>query len=174
MIAKLEWTQSKLQLNKDSSFNTDALLLRLVHIVILKTSDKRDDFNLKYFIFLFLIEMTRSPSYGVYILQLNHFGRVCSNPGDFNRVISKLFKLGYQYYIFRKAFFLKFYDRHSELIVKYTTSLKHFCSKAYQNLYFMLFYFINLKELFKSKKDGKDQEMIQSSTSPDPGYHMGK
>ena len=23
-------------------------------------------------------------------------------------------------------------------------------------------------------KDGKDQEMIQSSTTPDPGYHMGK
>ena len=27
---------------------------------------------------------------------------------------------------------------------------------------------------YKSKKDGKDQEMIQSSTTPDPGYHMGK
>ena len=26
----------------------------------------------------------------------------------------------------------------------------------------------------KSKKDGKDQETIQSSTTPDPGYHMGK
>ena len=26
----------------------------------------------------------------------------------------------------------------------------------------------------KSKKDGKDQESIQSSTTPDPGYHMGK
>ena len=25
-----------------------------------------------------------------------------------------------------------------------------------------------------SKKDGKDQETIQSSTTPDPGYHMGK
>ena len=24
------------------------------------------------------------------------------------------------------------------------------------------------------KKDGKDQETIQSSTTPDPGYHMGK
>ena len=28
--------------------------------------------------------------------------------------------------------------------------------------------------LHKSKKDGKDQESIQSSTTPDPGYHMGK
>ena len=24
------------------------------------------------------------------------------------------------------------------------------------------------------KKGGKDQESIQSSTTPDPGYHMGK
>ena len=31
---------------------------------------------------------------------------------------------------------------------------------------------ISLEDLFKSKKDGKDQEMIQSSTTPDPGYHM--
>ena len=26
----------------------------------------------------------------------------------------------------------------------------------------------------QSKKGGKDQESIQSSTKPDPGYHMGK
>ena len=26
----------------------------------------------------------------------------------------------------------------------------------------------------KSKKDGKDQESLQLSTTPDPGYHMGK
>ena len=30
------------------------------------------------------------------------------------------------------------------------------------------------KQLLESKKDGKDQEKIQSSTAPDPGYHMGK
>ena len=27
---------------------------------------------------------------------------------------------------------------------------------------------------YQSKKDGKDQESIQSSTTPDPEYHMGK
>ena len=27
---------------------------------------------------------------------------------------------------------------------------------------------------FKSKKDGKEQEIIQSSTTPDPEYHMEK
>ena len=29
-------------------------------------------------------------------------------------------------------------------------------------------------QLLESKKDGKDQETIQSSTTPDPGHHMGK
>ena len=27
---------------------------------------------------------------------------------------------------------------------------------------------------FQSKKGGKDQESIQSSITPEPGYHMGK
>ena len=31
-----------------------------------------------------------------------------------------------------------------------------------------------MKKFSKSKKEGKDQEWIQSSTTPDPGYHMGK
>ena len=26
----------------------------------------------------------------------------------------------------------------------------------------------------QSKKDAKDQETIESSSTPDPGYHMGK
>ena len=29
-------------------------------------------------------------------------------------------------------------------------------------------------KLILSKKSGKDQESMQSSTTPDPGYHMGK
>ena len=29
-------------------------------------------------------------------------------------------------------------------------------------------------DLYKSKKDDKDQKSIQSSTTPVPGYHMGK
>ena len=31
-----------------------------------------------------------------------------------------------------------------------------------------------LNLVYKSKKAGKDQETIQSSTTPNPGYHMGK
>ena len=27
------------------------------------------------------------------------------------------------------------------------------------------------KQIYQSKKDGKDKESIQSSTTPDPGYH---
>ena len=34
------------------------------------------------------------------------------------------------------------------------------------------FYKMHVKRL--SKKDGKDQEMKQLSTTHDPGYHMGK
>ena len=30
------------------------------------------------------------------------------------------------------------------------------------------------ESLSKVKKGGKDQETIQSSTTPEPGYHMGK
>ena len=29
-------------------------------------------------------------------------------------------------------------------------------------------------KMYLSKNDGKDQETIQSSTTPDPEYHMGK
>ena len=32
----------------------------------------------------------------------------------------------------------------------------------------------NTEHYIISKKGGKDQESIQSSTTPDPGYHMGK
>ena len=37
-------------------------------------------------------------------------------------------------------------------------------------------YAVNIQSSKKlqSKKDGKDQETTQSSTTPDPGYHMGK
>ena len=69
------------------------------------------------------------------------FARVCSNvDGCNNRNLfstAKLLKQGYRYNKIRKAF-SKFYHRHSESIVKYNIGLKHFCNKAYQNLYFMV------------------------------------
>ena len=79
---------------------------------------------------------------GVYISQLIHFARVCSNISDFNNrtlfLTVKLLKQGYSYHKIRKAF-SKFYHRHSELIVKYTVCLKKlFCNTAYKNLYYMV------------------------------------
>ena len=43
-------------------------------------------------------------------------------------------------------------------------------------IYIMLVFRIKQKNQFDylSKKDGKDQEKIQSSTTSDQGYHMGK
>ena len=52
---------------------------------------------------------------------------VCSNVEDFNNrklfLTAKLLKQGYSYHKIRKAF-SKFYNRHSELIVKYNIGLK--------------------------------------------------
>ena len=35
-------------------------------------------------------------------------------------------------------------------------------------------YFFFMFSLYKSKKDGKNQETIQPSITPDSGYNMGK
>ena len=92
--------------------------------------DKRDDFNFQLHVvnFLFLDgDVTRSPSYGVFISQLIRFARVCSNVDDVNNrnlfLTVKLLKQGYRYHKIRKAF-SKFYHKHSELIVKYNIGLK--------------------------------------------------
>ena len=97
-------------------------------IVSSKIYDKRDDFNFEIINFQFLDgDIPRSPSYGVYISQLNRFARVCSNVDDFNNRIlfltAKLLKQGYIYHKIRKTF-SKFYHRHSELIVKYNIGFK--------------------------------------------------
>ena len=93
-----------------------------------KIYDKWDDFNFEIVNFPFLdVDVPRSPSYGVYLSQLIHFARVCSNVDDFNSrnlfLTAKLLKQGYRYHKIRKAF-CKFYHRHSELIVKYNIGLK--------------------------------------------------
>ena len=72
-------------------------------------------------------DVPRFPSYGVHISQLIRFARVCSNVDNFNNrnlfLTAKLLKQGYRYHKIRKAF-SKFYHRHSELNVKYSTGLK--------------------------------------------------
>ena len=124
---------TELQLNKVNSSDTEAPFLDLNlsitnGIVSSKIYDKRDDFNFEIVNFPFLDgNVPHSPSYGVYIIQLIRFARVCSNVDDFNNrnsfLTAKLIKQGYRYHEIRKAF-SKFYHRHSELIVKYNIGLK--------------------------------------------------
>ena len=97
-------------------------------IVSSKIYDKRDDFNFEIVNLPFLDgDVSRSPSYGVYISQIIRLARVCSNVDDVNNrnlfLTAKLLKQGYRYHKIRKAF-SKFYHRHSELIVKYNIGLK--------------------------------------------------
>ena len=94
-----------LQLNKANSSNTEVPLLDLDFsitngIVSTKIYDKQDDFNFEIVNFPFLDDyVPRSPSYGVYILQLIHLTRVCSHVDNFNNrnnsFTSKLLKQGY-------------------------------------------------------------------------------
>ena len=121
---------TELQFNKANSSDTEAPFLDLNlsitnGIVSSKIYDKRDDFNFEIVNFPFLDgDVPRSPSYGVYISQRIRFARVCSNVDDFNNrnlfSTAKLLKQGYRYHKIRKAF-SKFYYRHSELIVKYSS-----------------------------------------------------
>ena len=104
--------------------------------------DKWDDFNFEIVNFPVVDGgVPRSFSYGAYILQLIRFARVCSNIVDFNNrnnsltSTRKLLKQEYQYHKLRKVF-SRFYNKHSELIVKYNIYLKTL-NKAYQNPYFM-------------------------------------
>ena len=53
-------------------------------IVSSKIYDKQEDFNFEIVNFPFLDgDVSRSPSYSVYIFQLIRFARVCSNVDDF-------------------------------------------------------------------------------------------
>ena len=124
---------TELQLNKANSSDTEAPFLDLNlsitnGVVSSKIYDKQDDFNFEIVNFPFLDgDVSRSPSYGVYISHLIRFARVCSYVKDFNNrnlfLTAKLLKQGYRYHKIRKAF-SKFYHRHSELIVKYNIGLK--------------------------------------------------
>ena len=123
-------------------------------IVSSKSYDKRDDFNFEIVNFPFLDgDVTRSPSYGVYIAQLIRFSRVCYNVDDFNNrnllLTANLLKQGYRYHKIQKAF-STFYHRHPDLLAKYNIGLKLFCNKADQNLYLMVIEFINSNELLEN------------------------
>ena len=131
MVGQIHPTE--LQLNKANSSDTEAPFfdsnLSITNgILSSKIYDKRDDFYFEIVNFPFFDgDVSRSPSYGVYISQLIRFARVCSNVDDFNNrnlfLTTELLKQGYRYKKNRKAF-SKFYLRHSELIVKHNFGLK--------------------------------------------------
>ena len=70
-----------------------------------KIYDKRDDFDIVTFLDC---DISRRPSYGVYISQLIIFAIVCSHIEDFNDrnkcLTAKLLKQGYRYHKLRKVF----------------------------------------------------------------------
>ena len=115
---------TELQLNKANSSDTETPFLDLNlpitnGIVSSNIYDKRDDFNFEIVNFPFLDgDISHAPSFGVYISQLVHFARVCSNVNDFNNrklyLTANLLKQGYRYHKIRKTF-SKFYHEHSEL-----------------------------------------------------------
>ena len=119
---------AELHLNKANASDTEAAFLDLNYrfTVSTKIYDERDDFDIVNFPFLDG-DVTRRPSYGIYISQLIRFARSSSHVNDFNDrnkfLPAKLLKQGYRYHKLRKAF-SKFYRRHFELIEKYHVSLK--------------------------------------------------
>ena len=123
----------ELHLNRAITSDTDASF-RDLHLSISngfvssKIYDKRDDFDFDIVNFPFLDgDVPHRPSYGVYIIQLIRFARVCSHVDDFNTrnkcLTAKLLIQGYQNHKLRKAF-SKFYRRHYELISKFNVGLK--------------------------------------------------
>ena len=83
---------TELQLNKANYFDIEApfsdVILSLTNdIVSPEIYNKPDDINFEIVNFPFLDgDVPRSPSYGVYISQLIHFARVCSNVDDLKNI----------------------------------------------------------------------------------------
>ena len=78
---------SEIQLNKSNPSDAEApsVGLRLIHYKWHSFTKIYDNFNFEIVNFTFLDgDVSRSPSYGVYILQLIHFARVCSHVNNFN------------------------------------------------------------------------------------------
>ena len=93
-----------------------------------KIYDKRDNFDFDIVNVPFLDDnVSRRPSYGVYISQLIRFAPVCSHVDNFNTrnkcLTANLLKQGYRYHKIRKAF-IKFICRHNELVSKFDVGLK--------------------------------------------------
>ena len=105
---------TELQLNKASSFDTEAPFLNLNlcisnGTVSTKIYDQRDDFDFDMVCYPSLDgDVPRRTSYWVYISQLIGFARASSNLSDFNcrnkALTAKLLRQGYRYFNLRKVF----------------------------------------------------------------------
>ena len=95
-----------------------------------KTYDKRDDFSFEIINYPYLeSNIPRSPAYGVYVSRLVAFARTCSDISDFtyrhDLLAKKLITQGYTIKYLRKVF-VKFTQKHTELITKYDLQVSHF------------------------------------------------
>ena len=85
--------------------------------------NKRDDFGFPIVNFHWLCgDVSRHPSYGVYIFQLVRFARCFTSVSDFNskdlQITSKLLTQGYRYHKLRQTFG-KFFRSYSDLLSKF-------------------------------------------------------
>ena len=87
-----------------------------------KIYDKRDDFDFNMVNIPFLDgDVPHRVSYGVYILQLIRFARVCNHARN-KCLTAKLLEQGSRYHKLRRTF-SKFYRRNYELISKFNVGL---------------------------------------------------
>ena len=97
--------------------------LRACHKYCTEVYDKRDDFNFKIVNFSFLCSNIPSGlAYGVYISQLVHIGRRCSDYSSFAlrhpKLTEQLVHQGFRYSDLCKGF-EKFAKRHGQILDKY-------------------------------------------------------
>ena len=87
-----------------------------------------------FFLSFSLDNVTRLPSYGVYISQLVRFSRCCTSDSDFHsknlQIFTKLLRQGSRYHKLRKTFG-KFFRSYSDLLSKFgEISFKEFVSEG--------------------------------------------
>ena len=97
--------------------------------------DTRDEFGFPIVHFLWLSgDVSRLPSYGIYISQLVRYARCCTSVLDFHsknlQITSKLLTQGYRYHNLRKTF-LKFFRSYSEFLPTFgDISFQEYASKG--------------------------------------------
>ena len=99
--------------------------------------DKWDNFNFPVVNILFLSSnIPSAPAYAVYVSQVIHYARACSNYQDFMErgkvLITKLLSQGYQNNKLVGTF-QKFYGRHHDLVNPYNVAVSRIVSDVFAN-----------------------------------------